>query len=216
MPPPPATPTPQGTTQPPLPLDLILGNPEVVESVANTVQLLLLASLIITRRSLAKIKDRLAESVQSLTHSPKPRTYLDPDQLIKSHIYELAHRTLFDTKASWVAIGIFSNGRMSSFGYHFSQLTYEYWVGRGVPLEQLRQLPPTSLSSPLVTSLLAGVLQPIVEPISGYCVYFYPVTVGNMVIATVAVGYQDSPPSPPAWPATLGQLSEVFKRHIRT
>lgn len=206
---------PTATTQPPRPLDIILDNPKLTESAADALQLLLLVSLIFTRRSLAKIKDRLVEALDTVGHPSKARTYLDPDQLFKSEIYQLAHRTLYETQSSWVALGIFSNGRMSEFGYHFSKLTYEYWVGHDVPAEQLRKLPATSLSSPFVVSVMDGHPEPVVEPISGYCVYFYPVTLGNIIVATVAVGYTDKPTTTPVWPPTLGLLSNVFKKHLK-
>lgn len=194
-------------------------NPELVSGLLDIGLLAATISLIVTRNSLGRIKASLKQTVDNLKRPrPTPDYTLDASVSFKHAVYYHLNQLLSQTSASWVTLGVLSNGKVSEWGYHFSQLSWDFQVYKPtieVPLDQLNKLDPVRLSVDLFDQLCDSDQPRLTRDILGYHCELYGLRFGNLLIATVCLGYQDQPlASPHPTCATLNQLQTALSQLI--
>ena len=181
-------------------IEWVKDNPETVSSAADIMLLLTTISLIVTRNSLGRVKEHLKSLVSQLKSPNKSADYtLDSTIELKQSVYFWLNKLLNETTASWVTLGILSNGEVSQWGYHYSRLSWDFKVHspeHEIPIGPLDNINATQLSVDLFNLYCDTDSPRLIKQLHGYHTEFYAVKYGNLLVAAVAVGYLDSRPDP--------------------
>jgi hypothetical protein len=172
-------------------------NPEFVSGLADIGLLVVTISLVLTRNSLSKIKASLKQTVEKLKQpKPTPDYTLDASTAFKHTVYFYLNQLLNQTSAKWVSLGVLSNGKVSEWGYHFSAVSWDFSVYEPtceLPIDQLNKLDPIKLAVALFDQLCDSDQPRLTQDVLGYHCQLFGLRFGNILVAVVAIGYQDKP-----------------------
>lgn len=133
----------------------------------------------------AVLQVKLRKLREVLTQMRRPHA-IDFDHAYKARLFNICDRLKYHYGFDWVGLGIFSNGKVTDWGYHFSEIRWDVMIG-DAPKFILERHPASSLSVSIIDRSKNDAQKSVCLLVGDTEITFYPIWLSNILIAAVAV-----------------------------